>query len=141
MIPPSSEVERGQTLILFALVFGLALAVFAVFVFDVQALFAARLQAEGAAMVAAQAAATAIDPYQLERDRLALDPTEAEARCARVSSGLSLPRRSVITCSVAGAIATATITMPVRLPVPWGAAPRVRASRRAQAAVGVDRAR
>ena len=76
-----NQAEQGQTLIIFALVLSLFFIWMIALVADVGALYVAYDRLDNAALLAAQAGASAIDTGQLYQGNLRLDVGEARAFC------------------------------------------------------------
>lgn len=126
--------QRGQSLIVFALLLTLFFLGMIALVGDAGALYVAYNRLDGAALLAVQSAASAIDTEAFYSGSVRLDPTEAKSRCEE-----SLASSKVLgDCSVhAGASVTAHVRDTVRLPIPpLGLTAVVQATRSAQPAYG-----
>lgn len=133
----SRRSQSGQTLVVFALTLALFFSAMIVLVADVSALFVAYNRVDGAALLAVQSGASAIDANSFYAGTLRLDQTEAEQRCrqsfqqARVSGN----------CSASGRLVTAEARQSVRLPLTlFGARATVSVLRTAVPAYGGTRA-
>ena len=76
--PRTGRTERGQTLVIFALVLSLFLVWMIALVADVGALYVAYDRFDNAALLAAQAGASAVDTGQLYQGNLRLDVAQIE---------------------------------------------------------------
>jgi hypothetical protein len=126
--------EAGQTLIVFALVLALFFLGMITLVSDAGALYVAYNRLDGAALLAAQSAGSAIDTEAFYTGSIRLDVAEARRRCQESLATSHVPG----TCSVerGGAVvadASDTVRLPVSLP---GVTARIHAARSAQPAFG-----
>lgn len=81
MTAPHRPPAHGQTLVVFALVLGLFLIGMIALVADAGALFIAYNRFDGAALLAVQAGASAVDPASIYAGSLRLDQAQARLRC------------------------------------------------------------
>jgi hypothetical protein len=130
--------QGGQTLIVFALTLALFFTGMIVLVADVGALFVAYNRVDGAALLAVQSGASAIDAGSFYAGSLRLDQTEAERRCEQSFQNAGVSG----TCSAAGGrVVAADARQTVRLPLSlFGAQATVHVSRTAQPAYGGKKA-
>jgi hypothetical protein len=128
--------QRGQTLVIFTIVCAFILLGTVALVGNTQVLFVNADRADAAALLSAQAGASAIDLTSLYRgDRIALQPGEAQARCEQ--AGAAQPLVVSTTCSVDGNTVTAHVVQRVQMPLPiWGSFETVTATRSARPAYG-----
>ncbi|MDQ6772388.1 MAG: hypothetical protein M3024_05280 [Candidatus Dormibacteraeota bacterium] len=126
--------QRGQTLVVFALVLALFLAAMVALVGDLGKVFVTYSHVDGEALLAVQAGATAIDQQSLYGGVLRLDVTQARLRCEASLSRANLPGD----CSRTGpGLVVAVVDMTVSLPVPLlGAAAPVHVQRTARPGYG-----
>lgn len=125
--------ESGQTLVMFALVLMLVLAVLAALVVDLAAVVTSYDRAALAATVGAQAGATAVDTDTYYRTgRRQLLPDEARTLCQSAADLASAP-----TCAVSGDTITVTVRQSVALPLTLlGAAVPISVTRQATGVFG-----
>jgi hypothetical protein len=127
--------QSGQTLVIFALIAAFVLLGTIALVGDSQVLFVNFNRADGAALLAAQAGASAIDNPALYTNVVRLDPGLAAARCQQAAR--QVPNVVAVTCAIDGNTVTASVVSRVDLPVPLGVgAQTVRATRTAKPAYG-----
>jgi hypothetical protein len=127
--------ERGQTLIVFTLVCAFVLLATVALVGNLQVLFVNYNRADAAALLAAQAGASAIDESALISNNVQLAPDSARKRCH--DAGSQAPYVVSVTCDVGLDSVTATVTERVDLPVPlWGGTETLQATRTARPAFG-----
>jgi urea transporter len=127
--------QRGQTLLIFALVAAFVLLGVIALVGDSQVLFVNSNRADGDALLAAQAGASAIDTAALYGNVLRLDPVASVLRCQQAVQ--PDPRIISVTCGVSGNTVTATVVERVDMPVPLlGATQTLSATRTAKPAYG-----
>lgn len=129
--------QRGQTLVVFTIVCAFILLGTMALVGNTQVLLVNSDRADAAALLAAQAGASAIDLGQsLYRDnRIALDPNLAQSRCEQ--AGEAQPLVVSTRCSVEGNTVKAVVVQRVRLPLPiWSDFETVTATRSARPAYG-----
>jgi len=127
--------QSGQTLVIFALVCAFILMGTIALVGNTQVLFVNSDRADSAALLAAQAGASAIDQQALYDNRIVLNPTDAQKRCQDAAA--QAPLVISIQCDVSGNAVTATVIERVDMPIPlWSGAETVRATRTARPAFG-----
>jgi len=128
--------QRGQTLVIFTIVCAFVLLGTMALVGNTQVLFVNADRADAAALLSAQAGASAIDLTSLYRgDQIALQPGEAQARCEQ--AGAAQPLAVSTKCSVDGNTVTAHVVQRVQMPLPiWGSFETVTATRSARPAYG-----
>ena len=129
----SASTQQGQTIVIFALVLGLFFVGMIALVADVGKVFVDYNRADDAALLAAQAGASAIDVDAVRAGTLVLDPEAARARC------LDSIQRSGLTgdCSATAQAVTARLQEAVSLPIPVaGFNAQIRTSRTAVPAFG-----
>jgi hypothetical protein len=125
--------EAGQTLVIFALMLALLFAGMFALVADLGALFVAYNRVDGAALLAIQAGASAIDQGSFYTGRLQLDPSTAEQRCTTSLAEAHLQGA----CSADARSITVDVRQSVALPVPLlGVRAPVHVSRTARPAFG-----
>ncbi|HXM54015.1 MAG TPA: hypothetical protein VOB72_01400 [Candidatus Dormibacteraeota bacterium] len=104
---------------------------------NTQVLFVNANRADAAALLAAQAGASAIDTSALYRNQIALLPDDARNRCGQ--AGRQAPFVISVDCSVDAATNTVTahVVEQVQLPIPlWSGFETVSATRTARPAYG-----
>jgi hypothetical protein len=130
--------QRGQTLVIFTIVCAFMLLATMALVGNTQVLFVNADRADAAALLSAQAGASAIDLTTLYRDnRVALDPSEAQSRCEQ--AGGAQPLVVSTSCSVDSGsnTVTAVVVQRVQMPLPlWADFETVKATRSARPAYG-----
>jgi hypothetical protein len=128
--------QHGQTLVVFTIVCAFTLLATMALVGNSQVLFVNADRADAAALLSAQAGASAIDLQALyARNTVALEPGEAQARCER--AGAAQPLVLSTKCSVAGNTVTAVVVRRVQMPLPlWSDFETVTATRSARPAYG-----
>jgi hypothetical protein len=125
----------GQTLIVFTLVCAFVLLGTIALVGNLQVLFVNSDRADAAALLAAQAGASAIDESALYDNTVKLEPLTAHKRCA--DAGSQAPYVVSVSCDVGADSVTATVVERVDLPVPlWSGAEMLHATRTARPAFG-----
>lgn len=129
-------VQRGQTLVIFTIVSAFILLGTIALVGNAQVLFVNANRADAAALLAAQAGASAIDTAALySRNEVVIAPALAVTRCRQ--AGAQAQFVISVDCRVSGNIVTATVVEQVQMPVPvWSGAETVRATRTARPAYG-----
>ena len=128
--------QRGQTLIIFTIVCAFTLLATMALVGNTQVLFVNSDRADAAALLSAQAGASAIDLQTLyTKNTVALEPGEARARCEQ--AGAAQPLVLSTKCSVDGNTVSAVVVQRVQLPLPlWADFETVTATRSARPAYG-----
>lgn len=127
--------QTGQTLIIFTLVCAFLLLGTIALVGNTQVLFVNANRADGAALLAAQAGASAIDQQALYANTLQLDPAAARQRCQQAAR--QVPYVIDVQCGVSNGTVTATVVERVDMPLPvWTGAETLRATRTARPAYG-----
>jgi len=128
--------QHGQTLVVFTLVCAFILLGTMALVGNTQVLFVNADRADAAALLSAQAGASAIDLQTLyATNTVALDHGEAQARCEQ--AGAAQPLVLSTKCSVDGNTVTAVVVQRVQMPLPiWGDFETVTATRSARPAYG-----
>lgn len=127
------ERQRGQTLVVFALVLALFLAGMLALIADLGAMFVAYNRIDDGALLAIQSGASAIDQGSFYTGRLQLDAAGAAQRCEESLAAARLPGR----CSATPRDVSAEVTQVVTLPVPvFGLQAPVHVRRTAQPAFG-----
>ena len=128
--------QRGQTLVIFTIVCAFILLGTMALVGNTQVLFVNADRADAAALLSAQAGASAIDLTALYRgDQVALQPAEAQSRCEQ--AGAAQPLVVSARCHVDGNTVTAVVVQRVQMPLPlWSSFETVTASRSARPAYG-----
>jgi hypothetical protein len=130
--------QRGQTLIVFTIVCAFILLGTIALVGNTQVLLVNTDRADAAALLSAQAGASAIDLQTLYRDnRVALDQGEASRRCQQAGDAQPLIVSVNCTVDVPSNTVTAEVVQRVPLPLPlWSDFETVRATRSARPAYG-----
>jgi hypothetical protein len=130
--------QHGQTLVIFTIVCAFLLLGTMALVGNTQVLLVNSDRADAAALLAAQAGASAIDTHQAlyDNNTIALDPQEAQQRCQ--AAGDAQPLVVSTNCPPpVGNTVTATVTMRVQLPLPlWADFETVTATHSARPAYG-----
>src|SRR5262249_12870910 len=127
--------QQGQTLVVFTIVCAFILLGTMALVGNSQVLFVNRDRADAAALLAAQAGASAIDTGELYNDKVVLAPALAISRCQQ--AGAAQAPVLTVTCSVSGNTVTATVVERVQMPLPlWSDFETVSATRSARPAYG-----
>jgi hypothetical protein len=130
-----SHAQRGQTLVVFTIVTAFILLAVMALVGNSQVLFVNADRADAAALLAAQAGASAINQSELYNNNVVLDPTTAMSRCAAAAA--STPFVVSVNCTVVNNVVTCEIVESVQMPIPlWSGAETVRAKRTARPAFG-----
>jgi hypothetical protein len=129
--------QSGQTLVVFTIVSAFILLGTIALVGNTQVLLVNANRADAAALLAAQAGASAIDPAALYRNQLAIDAGRAEDLCR--TAGRQAPFVVDVRCQADPATntVTATVVEQVQMPIPlWSGFESVRATRVARPAYG-----
>jgi hypothetical protein len=129
--------QGGQTLVVFTIVCAFILLGTMALVGNTQVLLVNSDRADGAALLSAQAGASAIDLGRslYEDNKIALDPAAAQQRCQQ--AGAAQPLVVSVTCRVDGNTVTASVVQRVQLPLPiWSEFETVTATRSARPAYG-----
>ncbi len=127
--------QNGQTLVIFAVVCAFMLLGTIALVGNTQVLFVNSDRVDAAALLAAQAGASAIDQNALYSNQVVVSPAQAVMRCQQAGAAQSTV--STVRCTVSGNTVTATIVQRVQMPVPlWGDFETVSATRSARPAFG-----
>jgi hypothetical protein len=128
--------QRGQTLVIFTIVCAFILLGTMALVGNTQVLFVNADRADAAALLSAQAGASAIDLTTLyQGDQIAIEPGEAQSRCEQ--AGAAQPLIVSAKCHVNGNTVTAVVVQRVQMPLPlWSAFETVTATRSARPAYG-----
>lgn len=128
--------QHGQTLIVFTIVCAFILLGTMALVGNSQVLFVNSDRADAAALLSAQAGASAIDlPTLYTSNTVALEPAEAQTRCEQ--AGAAQPLVLSTRCSVDGNTVTAVVVQRVQMPLPlWADFETVTATRSARPAYG-----
>jgi hypothetical protein len=135
--PTRGEREDGQTLIVFTLVCAFVLLGTVALVGNLQVLFVNDNRADAAALLAAQAGASAISESALYSNDVQLDPSNAPKRCH--DAGSQVPNVVSVDCKPSPDLKsiTATVTERVTLPLSlWGSTETIQATRTARPAFG-----
>jgi hypothetical protein len=129
------DAQRGQTLVIFTIVCAFILLGTMALVGNTQVLFVNADRADAAALLSAQAGASAIQLGALYQDQILLAPDLATQRCEQ--AGAAQPSVVSVTCSVAGNTVTAHVVRRVQMPLPlWSNFETVTATRSARPAYG-----
>lgn len=127
--------QHGQTLVVFTIVCAFVLLGTIALVGNTQVLFVNSDRADAAALLAAQAGASAIDVHALYNDQVVIDSNQAVTRCQQ--AGAAQVSVLKVTCAVSGNKVTATVVEQVQMPIPlWGRFETVSATRTARPAYG-----
>jgi hypothetical protein len=127
--------QHGQTLVVFTIVTAFILLGTIALVGNTQVLFVNADRADAAALLAAQAGASAIDQDALYNNQVVLAPAEATSRCQQAGDQALFVVS--VRCTVQGNTVTATIVERVDMPIPlWSSVETVRATRTARPAYG-----
>jgi hypothetical protein len=127
--------QGGQTLVIFTIVSAFILLGTIALVGNAQVLFVNANRADAAALLAAQAGASAIDPEQLYNNQVVISPALAVTRCRQ--AGAQAQFVVSVDCTVSGNSVIATVVEQVQMPIPlWSGAETVRATRTARPAYG-----
>jgi len=132
-----TRAQRGQTLVVFTIVCAFILMGTMALVGNTQVLFVNADRADSAALLAAQAGASAIDTGKaLYRDNtISLNADQAIARCRQ--AGDAQPLVVSTDCQVEGNTVTAKVVQRVQMPIPlWSDFETVTATRSARPAYG-----
>ena len=132
-----TRAQSGQTLVVFTIVSAFILLATIALVGNTQVLFVNANRADAAALLAAQAGASAIDPSALYSNRIALLQSDATNRCSQ--AGRQAPFVIAVDCKVDVVTNTVTahVVEQVQLPIPlWGSFETVSATRTARPAYG-----
>jgi hypothetical protein len=125
--------QRGQTLIVFALMMGFVFVSLVALVGDADVLMFQYDQANSAALLGAQAGASDVDLQQLYASNLrVLANPDAIDRCQQFGG-----QGTVCALDATGTVVTAEVTRTAKLPLPmFGASVTLKASRSARAVFG-----
>lgn len=127
--------QGGQTLVIFTIVSAFILLGTIALVGNAQVLFVNSNRADAAALLAAQAGASAIDQEALYNNEVVLSPALAVTRCRQ--AGAQAQFVISVDCTVSNNQVFATVVESVQMPVPlWSGAETVRATRTARPAYG-----
>lgn len=133
--------QRGQTLVIFTIVSAFILLGTIALVGNAQVLFVNSDRADSAALLAAQAGASAIDKDALYSNVVRLSPADAVTRCDQAAR--QVPFIIAVQCTPSfdgsgNAVGvTATVTEQVQMPIPlWSGFETVTATRTARPAFG-----
>jgi hypothetical protein len=127
--------QHGQTLVIFTIVCAFILLGTIALVGNAQVLFVNADRADAAALLAAQAGASAIDQHELYNNRVVLSPGDAVRLCQQ--AGAQVPFVISVRCTVADNTVTATVVERVTMPIPlWSGAETVSATHTARPAYG-----
>ncbi len=127
--------QNGQQLVVFTIVCAFILLGTIALVGNTQVLFVNADRADAAALLAAQAGASAIDRSALYNNQVLLAPADAVSRCK--GAGAQAPFVVSVTCTVKDNTVTATVVERVDMPIPlWGTTETVQATRIARPAFG-----
>ncbi|HYW25157.1 MAG TPA: hypothetical protein VE953_13405 [Terriglobales bacterium] len=132
------DVQRGQTLIVFTIVCAFVLLGTMALVGNTQVLFVNADRADSAALLAAQAGASAIDLSELyTHNRVALNVDDAQKRCRQAGNSQPLVVSTDCSVDIPSNTVTAVVVQRVQLPMPlWSDFETVRATRSARPAYG-----
>jgi len=131
--------QNGQTLVIFTIVSAFILLATIALVGNTQVLFVNVDRADAAALLAAQAGASAIDKNALYNNQILLDPAQAKILCEATKNPPppEPPLDADISCTVKDNAVIATVTKQVEMPIPLvNRAETVRATRTARPAFG-----
>ncbi len=129
--------QSGQTLVIFALVCSFILMGTIALVGNTQVLFVNYDRADSAALLAAQAGASAIDQQQLYNNKVVLSVADAKKRCQDAAMQAQLVISVTCDVSITNGTVTAVVVERVDMPVPlWSVAETVSATRTARPAYG-----
>jgi hypothetical protein len=127
--------QNGQTLVIFTIVSAFILLATIALVGNTQVLFVNVDRADAAALLAAQAGASAIDPDALYNNQIVINPAQATDRCKQAAH--QAPFIVSVDCTVKDNAVTATVVEQVEMPFPLvNGAETVRARRTARPAFG-----
>ena len=129
--------QRGQTLVVFTIVCAFLLLGTMALVGNTQVLLVNADRADAAALLSAQAGASAIDTGDAlyKGDQVTLAPDEARSRCEQ--AGAAQPLVVSAKCHVNGNTVTAVVVQRVQMPLPlWSDFETVTATRSARPAYG-----
>jgi hypothetical protein len=135
------DMQRGQTLVIFTIVTAFMLLATMALVGNTQVLFVNSDRADAAALLAAQAGASAIDETVLyQSNAVVLDRTTAGPRCERAGAQAGATVKCALINNNTAIEARATVQ--VHMPIPlWSATETVSSTRTASPAYGGVRAR
>jgi hypothetical protein len=130
--------QHGQTLIVFTIVCAFILMGTMALVGNTQVLLVNSDRADSAALLAAQAGASAIDLAALYRDnRVQLDRDQAQTRCQQAGDSQRLVVSTICSVDAPSNTVTAVVVQRVPLPLPlWSDFETVKATRSARPAYG-----
>jgi len=136
MKPPRVETDgqAGQTLVMFALVSAFVLSAVVALVANAQMLYINYNRADDAALLGAQAGASALDPNSIYTDHVQLDSALALSRCNHAAR--QAPYIVEVDCSATPTVVTARVVLRVPLPIPVLPPPEISATRTASIAYG-----
>jgi hypothetical protein len=124
-------------LVVFTIVSAFILLATIALVGNTQVLFVNSDRADAAALIAAQAGATAIDPGQLYNDKIELDPNAAQTRCESAGDAQAAVLHTHCSADPTTGLVTATVQERVQMPIPlWSSFETVSATRTARPAYG-----
>ncbi len=130
-----TRAQSGQTLVVFTIVTAFVLLATIALVGNTQVLFVNADRADAAALLAAQAGASAIDPAALYTNQVVIAPDVAVSRCEQ--AGAQAKFVVSVDCNVANNAVTATVVERVEMPIPLlSSTETVRATRTARPAYG-----
>ena len=125
----------GQTLVVLTIVCAFLLLGIIALVGNTQVLFVNADRADGAALLAAQAGASAINTDALYSNTVVLNADQARQRCE--TAARQVPFVVGVQCNVSGNVVTANVTEQVPLPIPLlTVSETLRATRTARPAFG-----
>jgi hypothetical protein len=134
--------QTGQTLVVFTIVTAFILLATMALVGNTQVLFVNADRADAAALLAAQAGASAIDQAALYDNKVVIAHDEGVARCEQAGAQAGAQARLVVSvdCTVGDDAVTATVVERVDMPIPLlNSTETVRATRTAKPAYGGPR--
>ncbi len=130
----AQDVQAGQTLVMFALVSAFVLSAVIALVANAQMLYINFNRADDAALLGAQAGASALDPNSIYTDHVQLDHELALSRCN--GAARQAPYIIEVDCSATSTVVTARVVLRVPLPIPVLPPPDISATRTASIAYG-----
>jgi hypothetical protein len=108
--------QNGQTLVIFTIVSAFILLATIALVGNTQVLFVNVNRADAAALLAAQAGASAIDRAALYNNQIVIDPRAAVDRCTQAAH--QAPFIISVDCKVKDNTVTARVVLQVEMPLP-----------------------
>lgn len=130
-----TRAQRGQTLVIFAIVCAFLLLGTIALVGNTQVLFVNSDRVDATALLAAQAGASAIDEGALYNNQVVVSPAQAVTRCQQAAAAQAMV--SSVHCTISGNTVTATVVQHVQMPIPlWSDFEMVSATRSARPAFG-----